>query len=147
MCVIHLHRRVFFTAQEKLFWAWVGKPPGGGWVCFSRCFAFLCWFVKSLLCLKFTIVGARNYKNRTAIDGRSALDLRAEVGVWCMGGVRPFDEKMLLSWSDRSFQTNCKFAVIINCVARHANGATRALRVLRALVQIQRVFIARGNTT
>jgi hypothetical protein len=34
--------------------------------------------------LKFTI-GARNYQNDTAIiGGRSALDLRAEVGVWCM---------------------------------------------------------------
>jgi hypothetical protein len=30
--------------------------------------------------LKFTI-GLRNYKNHTAIRGRSALDLRAEVGV------------------------------------------------------------------
>jgi hypothetical protein len=27
---------------------------------------------------------ARNFKNYTAIGGRSALDLRAEVGVWCM---------------------------------------------------------------
>jgi uncharacterized ion transporter superfamily protein YfcC len=33
--------------------------------------------------LKFTL-GARNYKDDTAIGGRSALDLRAEVGVWCM---------------------------------------------------------------
>jgi hypothetical protein len=33
--------------------------------------------------LKFAI-GARNYKNHTAIGGRSALDLRAAVGVWCM---------------------------------------------------------------
>jgi hypothetical protein len=33
--------------------------------------------------LKFTI-GARNYKNYTAIGGRAALDLHAEVGVWCM---------------------------------------------------------------
>jgi hypothetical protein len=35
--------------------------------------------------LKFTI-GARNYKNCTAIGGQSALDLRAEVGV-VHGGV------------------------------------------------------------
>jgi hypothetical protein len=33
--------------------------------------------------LKFTI-GTQNYKNYTTIGGRSALDLRAEVGVWCM---------------------------------------------------------------
>jgi hypothetical protein len=32
---------------------------------------------------KFTI-GARNYKNYTAIGVQSALDLRAEVDVWCM---------------------------------------------------------------
>jgi hypothetical protein len=38
--------------------------------------------------LKFTI-GARNYKNYTAIGGRSALDLRAEVGV-VHGGVTGF---------------------------------------------------------
>jgi hypothetical protein len=29
-------------------------------------------------------IGARNYKHHTAIGGRSALDLRAKVGVWCM---------------------------------------------------------------
>jgi hypothetical protein len=39
------------------------------------------WFSKENR--KFTI-GARNYKNYPAIGGRSALDLRAEVGVWCM---------------------------------------------------------------
>jgi hypothetical protein len=44
--------------------------------------------------LKFTI-GARNYQNYTEIGGRSALDLRAEVGV-VHGGVH-FDEKGLPS--------------------------------------------------
>jgi hypothetical protein len=48
--------------------------------------------------------------NHTAIGGRSALDLRAEVGVWCTV-VSPFDEKGPSPWSNRSFQTNFTFAV------------------------------------
>jgi hypothetical protein len=51
--------------------------------------------------------------------------LRTEVDVWCMV-VWQVDEKRLSPWVNRSFQTNFKFAVIINCVLRHASGATTA---------------------
>jgi hypothetical protein len=93
--------------------------------------------------LKFTI-GARNYKTHTAIGERSALDLRAKVvcGAW---------------WCDRLMKKGFFLGSIalfkpilvrsaINCVARHASGAARALRVLRTFVQIQLMCSANGNT-
>jgi hypothetical protein len=42
-------------------------------------------------------------------------------------------EKKCFPWFPRSFQTNYQFAMSINsfaCVKRHANGATRALKLL-----------------
>jgi hypothetical protein len=64
----------------------------------------------------------RNYKNHTAIGGRSALDLRAEVV--CA-------EKGFLLGPIVRFKPISN-SQITNCVARHASGATDALRVLRA---------------
>jgi hypothetical protein len=52
----------------------------------------------------------RSYKNCTAVGVQSARDLRAEMGVWCM----VVDEKGFPHWSNRSFQINFKFAVIIS---------------------------------
>jgi hypothetical protein len=72
-------------------------------------------------------------QNHTAIGGRSALDLRAEVGVWCMM-VWPFDEKML-SPLQLWFNFNSQWSLIALCDMQAA-----------LLAQIQLVCSASGNT-
>jgi hypothetical protein len=88
----------------------------------------LLWFLLEEI-LKFKI-GARNSKNDTAIGGRDVRLICLQKCVWCK-----HLRKKCFPWFSRSLQTNYKFAMIINYfarVARHASGAARALKLLRA---------------
>jgi hypothetical protein len=76
-------------------------------------------------------------KEHTAIGGRCARDLRAKV---CVVDHLRTDTSL---WCARSFQTNYKFAILITLP--HANGTTRARKLLRAFVQHQLVRKPSGD--